>query len=176
VVSGSLTLTGEGADVFVMGNFAYVSSDANAQELQVINVTVPGTPVAAGSLDLTTNSNAISTTGFGTTVMIGRGDGTVAVINVTTPGTPVLLATYTAGVGNVARMTMIPTNTHLLLATFVGTAEFQSILMTTPASPSLASSVNTADNLTGVAYSSTKDRVVVTGTNNTEEVCVIRPN
>jgi len=176
VVSGSLTLAGAGTDVFVMGNFAYVSSDDNAQELQVVNVTTPATPTAAGSLNLTGNSNALSITGFGTTVMVGRVDGTVAIVNVTTPATPTLLATYTAGTLSVARMTMIPTNSYLLLATFSGTQEFQSVLVTTLTSPTLGSAVNMADNLTGVAYSQAKDRAIVTGINNTTEVCVMKPN
>jgi len=176
VVTGSMTLSSDGSDVMILGTYAYVASGDNNRELQVVNVTTPSAPILTGSLNLSGNTNGVSITAFGTTVLVGRNDGSVALINVTTPSVPTLITTYLSGVGADSHMIMDPSNTYAFMATNVSTKEFQSVLVATPSTPSLSSFVNLGNNLTGVAYSSTKDRVMVTGINNTQEVCVIRPN
>ena len=93
---GSLNLGATGYDVVVSGNYAYIATGDNSQELQVIDVSTPATPAIVGSYNASGSTDATAIALSGTKVMLGQG--TVFYnINVATPTAPTLLGSVTLG-------------------------------------------------------------------------------
>ncbi len=177
VALGSVNLGDTGNAIRVLGNYAYVASNSNTQELQVINITNPSLPVISATYNIPSNNNAKSMAAFGTTVIVGTlTSGDVRIFDVSTPTNPVQAGLYTAG-GNVNDISLGNNDTYAFLATGVNSAEFQVIDISNLSSPSLLGSYNISGNnaLNGIAYSAVKDRAYAVGVSNTEEVVVIAP-
>jgi len=174
---GSLDLSANGNEVVVSGNFAYVASGDNSQELKVINIMIPASPTPAGSLNLPSNTDATTIALAGSTVFIGQGS-TFYTINVTTPRSPIQLGSFNvSGTLNDIALNLGNANTYVFIATSANSLEFQVINVSNPISPVLLGSVNTAgnDDLNGIAYDATLDRAFCVGARNTEEFIIIAP-
>ena len=79
---GSLDLGDSAYEVVVIGNYAYVASKDNNQELQVIDISTPASPSQVGSYNLSGNDDALTVTGFDSTVILGRKSGGVHVFDI----------------------------------------------------------------------------------------------
>lgn len=172
-ISG-LTLSGGAYEIVVQGNYAYLSSGNNNQELQVVDITVP---TLVGSLNLPGNADAPTLSLAGTTLLIGQ-ENTLYTVNVSTPAIPSLLGFLSiGGTTNDIALNLANGNTYAFIATSHDSLEFQIIDISTPSSPTLLSSVNTAgtDNLNGVAYDTILDRAFSVGGSNSEEFFVFAP-
>ena len=55
---GSLALVGDPNDVFVSGDYAYVASSDDSEELQIVSISTPSSPSLAGSLNIPGNQDA----------------------------------------------------------------------------------------------------------------------
>jgi type II secretory pathway component PulJ len=93
---GTLDLGATAYDIVVSGNYAYIASGDNNQELQVVSVASPSAPVLVGAYNASGSTDATAVAISGTKVMLGQG--TVFYnINVATPSSPTLLGSVTLG-------------------------------------------------------------------------------
>jgi len=90
--------TGNGQGVFVSGNYAYVvrASDATAgaNELTVVSVATPTSPVVMGGYSNNIAMNQVYVSGNYAYVATSSTSQEMVVVNVATPSSPVLAATY----------------------------------------------------------------------------------
>jgi hypothetical protein len=175
VWTGSLNLSGNANEISVLGNYAYVASSNNSQELQVVNITNPSVPTLAGSLNLSSNTDALTITSFGSTVAIGQGS-TLYLVNVTTPASPSVLGSINTG-GTINDISLGNSNTYAFLASSNNSAEFQVINITTSSLPSTLESLDVSGNsgLLGIAYDAATDRAYGVSTANTQEFFIFLP-
>ncbi|QQR77240.1 MAG: hypothetical protein IPJ67_03785 [Candidatus Moraniibacteriota bacterium] len=174
---GSMNLNANGNEVITSGNFAYVASANDTQEVQVVNISTPSSPSLAGSLNLSGTADATTVSLAGTTLLVGRGSD-LYTIDVSTPESPVLLGSVNVSdTLNDIALTFGNSNTLAFLATSSDVAEFQVVNISSPSSPSVVGSVDVAsnNNLFGVAYSGTLDRAFGVGASNAEEFVVFAP-
>jgi hypothetical protein len=158
-ILGSMNLASTPRATIALGNYVYVASENNSQELQVVNVTNPATPSLVASLNLSGGADGSAISGFGTTVLLGREGGSAIVsIDVSTPTAPVVLDTLSFGGGAVNDLALGYTNTHLFVATSHSSGEFKVIDIFDPSDMSLVGSENTGQSLYGVAYDEERDR------------------
>jgi hypothetical protein len=100
-LAGSLTLAGTPHNIFVTGTFAYVASDSNTQELQIIDISSPTAPALIGSYDAAGATNAEGIFVSGTMAYLTRGSSAndeLFVLNVATPAAPALAGSLNLGV------------------------------------------------------------------------------
>jgi Tfp pilus assembly protein PilV len=174
---GGLALSDSGYEVVVQGNYAYLSSGSDTEELQIIDITVPTLPTLVGSLNLSGASDATTIALVGTTAFIGQGS-LLYTVNVFDPLLPIQLGSLNAvGVVNDIALDLGNGDTYVFIATSDDSLEFQVIDVTVLAAPALLGSLDTAgtDNLNGVAYSGFLDRSFVVGEANSQEFIVIAP-
>lgn len=164
-------------DVYASGNYAYVATSSTTQEMLVVNATTPTTPTLAATYNPATTLVANAVTGFGSTVLLGMST-TLDAINVTTPTAPARLGTYTAA-GTINDIATDITNQYAFLGTASTTGEIQVINIATPASMTLAKTVDatgTTSTVNGVGYASTLDVVVGASASDTQEIMVLSRN
>ncbi len=174
--TGGLVLNGNADEVVVSGNYAYVASSDDNQELQVVNVTNRASPSLVGTNNLSGNNDATAIAVSSSTAYLAQAN-MLRLINITTPSAPALVGSYnaTSTIQDIA-INLAIGNT-LFLATTDDTAEFQAVNVSTSTAPILLKSINTVgtDNLNGIAYDGTLDRVVGVGDADTAEVMVFKP-
>ncbi len=177
VLVGSRDLGATGNEIVVLGNFAYVASNADSQELQVINITSPAFPTLDGSLNLSGAANAITIAITGATVLLGQGN-VLHTINVSIPASPLPLGSIsTLDTLNDIALNLANFDTYAYVATSANSDEFQVVNISTPSFPVLLGSVNvaTSDNLLGIAYDDTLNRAFGVGASDTKEFLVFAP-
>lgn len=174
---GSLNLSGSSEEVVVSGNYAYVSSSNNSQELKVIDVSLPTSPNQVATLNLPSNTNATALAIDGNILYLAQGDD-LRIISIATPTSPSLLGSYDAddGINDIA-LNFADSGATVFLATDDNSSEFQVLDVSNLASPTLLTSINVASNsdLLGIAYDETLDAVVAVGANNSNEVLTFGP-
>ena len=177
VVTGGYNVAIAINDVYVNGNYAYVATSSTTQEMLVINVTTPATPTLAATYNPATALAALAITGFGNTVFLGMST-TLDAINITTPTAPARLGTFTAA-GTINDVDFDITNKFAFLGTASTTGEFQVVNIATPATMTLAKTVDvtgTTGTIAGVSYSTSRDIVVGASAADTLEVTVFSRN
>lgn len=170
----NLSLGGGAKEVTVLGQYAYVASTRDDQELQVVYIGNPTNPVIAASYNLSGTSDAQTIVGYDATVVVGRANGDISFFDVSTPTTPRLLGTYNAGAA-VNDLAVGQSNTRIFAATANPTSEFQVLDPTNPNSPQLQGILDAQSVLNGVTYSAAQDIVYVVGSSNTQDFCSIKP-
>jgi Tfp pilus assembly protein PilV len=173
---GSLDLGDGGYEVWASGNYAYVASAHNTQELQAVNVSNPASPFLAGYYDLSGNTDAITVTGMDDILFLGSGN-SVYVFLVTNPSSPALQNSYNS-VGTTNDIGLnIGAETDLYLATSGASTEFRIIDILDLANPSALGSYDVSGNvaLYGVAYNQSADRAYGVGSSDTEEFIIFAP-
>lgn len=178
IVGRLTTIVGNAIDIALSGSTAYVITDDDTQELQTVDVTTKTAPVKLGSLNLNSGNeaaNPLSVAAYGSTVYIGRAVSAAPElykISTVTPASPTLASTiemnssaYAIALSETGTFGFVATNDTAADIKIVDTTTFSSILRT----------VNTADTLADVGYSSTKTRVVVGGSNDASEIQIIKP-
>jgi hypothetical protein len=177
VVTGGYNVAIAMNEVYVNGNYAYVATSSTTQEMLVINVTTPTAPTLAATYNPATALAALTITGFGNTVFLGMST-TLDAINVTTPTAPARLGTFTAA-GTINDIDFDITNKFAFLGTASTTGEFQVVNIATPATMTLAKTVDvtgTTGTITGVGYNTSLDVVVGASAADTLEVTVFSRN
>lgn len=176
-LTASLNLgTGSNPEVVVLGNYAYVVSGNDTQELRVINISNKTSPTLLTTLDLSGVDDALTIEGFDNTIVVGRSNGSVHVISVATPSAPAVVGTYTAA-GAVNDLSLGNDNKYVFMGTSANSSEFEVIDISTPASPTQVGFFNLTPNnqLLGIAYHASKDRAFAVGDQNGSEVVVMAP-
>ncbi len=147
ILKGSLTLSGDPNSMVALGNYVYIASSANAQELQVVDVSNAMAPVLASSFDLTTgnsgsaNADALVITMSGLTVYLGRTNGgkEFYVFNVSVPTAPTLLGTFDL---NGSPNDIIVSGNYAYVASDDNVSELQIVDISVPALLTLAGTLD----------------------------------
>lgn len=171
---GSLNLNGNGNEIAVLGNYAYIASSPDSQELQVVDISNPSSLSINGSYNLSGTSNALTTTGFDSTVILGRGNGEINIFNVSNPVSPNLLGSFNAQ-DSVNDLSLGNGNNYVFIASDKDSAEFQVIDISTPSSPTFVGSFDWPKDLNGVAYYSGGNMAAVVSDSNPAEFCIVSP-
>lgn len=155
---GSMALGGTPTNIAVSGNYAYITSDSNAQELQIINITNPAAPAQVGSYNAPGNADGLGVFVSGTTVYFVRvfsTDNNFFVINAANPAAPTLTGSLQLNAqGNEVSVT----DSYAYVASASDTQELQVVNLTTPSTPTIVGSLNltgTVDSLTVTSISGT---------------------
>ena len=137
IAVGSMTLSTIPSDIAVSGNYAYIASTDNNQELQIVNIAVPTVPALTGSYNASGNANANGVAISGNTAYLVRTQGAdkeFLIINATVPAAPTL--TGSLDLSDNANEVAISGN-YAYIASNVNTQELQVINITTPSAPTL---------------------------------------
>ncbi len=177
---GRLGLTGIPTDIAVIGNTAYITSDDNAQELQTVDITTKTLPVALGNVNLNSgnnNANALSVSGYGSTVFVGRASSAAPELyafSVAVPAAPSLLSTLELG-ANARSLDADQTSGYVFTATDDNALDLKIINASNPSAMALLGQLNIDNSPLRLVYSSTQDRVFVASSSNTEEFQIAKP-
>jgi hypothetical protein len=136
VQRGTLSLLSIPANIFVNGNYAYVVSSDNSQELQIINISNPASPSLVGTY--TDDAKGVYVVGsYAYLALAGSND--LVIVNVSNPASP----TYVGGIvlaGNAYEVAM--QGSYAYVSTNSTTSELQVVNVSTPSKPSLAGTLN----------------------------------
>jgi len=162
-------------EIYIYGNYAYIASSRDNQELQVAEISDPANPSMAGSYNLSDIHDSLSIIGFNNTILVGRSNGEVAIFDVSTLNSPILSGTYNGFSEAINDISLGNDNNYAFLASNADNAEFQVIDISTPANPASIGFLDISGDLNGVAYHGDKDRAFAVGENNSKELTVIAP-
>lgn len=144
VAVGSLALTGNPTNIYVLGRYVFVSNQDNAEELQVIDACTPSAPTQVGSFNAAGNADAGGVFASGSYAYIVRSnsaDDEFIIINVTTPSAPTLTGSFNLTAAGHEVMTM---GNYAFIAGADNAEELKVIDISTPATPSQVGSLNLA--------------------------------
>lgn len=171
-----LELTYAAREIYTSGNYAYVASTDNSQELKVVNISNPLSPTLVGGYDDTSSiADGVTVAGYGSFVFLGRSDGKILIFNISNPASPQKIGQYDA-LQAVNDLAVDATRNLLFAVTNIGSKELQIIDLTNPSQPTQRGYFDAADTLNGVAYDATHNLVYVVGTDNHNNFCSIEPN
>jgi hypothetical protein len=140
---GSLVLNAAANGIYVSGNYAYVASTSNSQELQIVNIANPAAPALVGSYNAQTSADATDVWVAGsyaylTTVNSSQQE--LYKINITNPAVPALSASVEIG-GDVNRIYI--SGGYAYLATALDSQEL-TVVNLVPATPAVVGSYNSS--------------------------------
>ena len=137
ITIGSMMLDGRPSNVVVSGDYAYVTSSDNAQELQIVNIATPSAPFLIGSYDADGSANANSVAISGTTVYVVRnksGDQELLVLDVATPSAPTGIGSVDLGYN---AHDIVVSGNYAYIASSADAQELQVVNIATPSTPIL---------------------------------------
>ncbi len=146
---GQLALNGDPNDIVVFGNYAYVASTDNSEELQIVDVSTPSAPSLAATFDLTVaNSGNNIADGLsidylgGTNLYYGRSNSAgqeFIVFNVSNPLLPTITSIFNLNGGPNDLKTL---GNNIFIASSDNASELQVVDVTIPAVPVLLGSLD----------------------------------
>jgi hypothetical protein len=136
-LTGSLALNGTPNDVVISGNYAYVVSTDNSQELQVVSIVTPSAPALAASYNASGSANANGVALHGGYLVFVRDTSSAAevfVMNIANPLLPTLTGSLnlTSSANDVA-----VGGSYAYVASTNNSQELQVVNLTTPSVPAL---------------------------------------
>ncbi len=140
---GSLNIGAGVNSVVVYGNYAYLATDDNAKEIQIVNVSNPASPTVVTSYDISGNSDALDITVNETNVYVLQGS-TLYAYAKNTATSLVQVSTFAAG-GVTTQLFLA--QSYIYIATESSNGELQIIDVTTPATMYQIARVNLSGNL-----------------------------
>lgn len=154
-------------------DFAFIASESNSQELQAVNVTVPGSMGVGGSLNLTGAANAFAVAVSGTVAYLGTagrgGADEFYVVNISTPTSPTTITSTDYDSVNVIRVA----NDLVFVGVDDNANELLVIDMSDPNTIDVIATFNLAGDADGMAVST--QRAFVATPNNANEVYILIP-
>lgn len=150
-VAGSLSLAGTLSNLFVSGNYAYVTSNDNSEELIIVNISTPSSPSVVGTFNNTGIQNATGVYVVGTTAYVTfGGNDELSIINVSVPSTPTIVSTLnlTSNLNEI-----VISGNYAYVASDNNSEELQVIDISNPLLPTQVGSLNLSgnDNATTIA-------------------------
>jgi prepilin-type N-terminal cleavage/methylation domain-containing protein len=141
---GTLNISNTPQNIFVSGNFAYITSNSDTRELQIINITNPALPVLAGVYDDAGNDDARGVYVVGNYAYVTFASGVdFAVVDVSNPALPVLAGSL--DVANVPNEVVVSVK-YAYIASSSNTTEVLVVNVNVPANPALAGVLNLPGN------------------------------
>lgn len=181
-IGRSGNFVGIASDIALSGNYAYVISDDNSAELQVMNITNKALPTRIFTVDMNSganNTNPLSAVVAGTNLFIGRQFSAAPEIytyNISNQTVvPALSATLETGF-SVLDMYFSSSNNYLFTVTSDLTNDFKVYNAAIPAALSLFGQLNIADSPVFLTYDFTLDRAFVADTADTSELIILKPS
>lgn len=162
-ISGSLNLTGSSRDVKIYGNYVLVVSSADTQELQIVDLTNPSSPRLAGNLDLAGNQDVRAVAVEGTTVFLGRNQGSqpeIYAVSLAAPQNPTILSTLQLA-GNVSKLELNQAGDYLFAASSANNQEIVVISVSDPGHLSIVGSLDVPGSADGTALAAFSHYVIL---------------
>lgn len=174
-------LLGLGADAKKMdlnenAQYLSVASTSNTEELFVISVSNPAVPVVTGSFDASGNSDGSAVKVFSNYAALGRANGEVGIVNLNNPAIPTLFSNILDSGLSVTDFEIGVGDIHLFTSNETGNQELQTITIEDPAVLSVLGSLSFGGTINSLAYDFDLNRVIAVGTNNAQEIMVVKPN
>ncbi|MBI5414437.1 hypothetical protein HZA38_02890 [Candidatus Peregrinibacteria bacterium] len=166
---------GANSEVVVIGNYAYVSSYDDANEVKVVDISHPAAPVyLVNAINLAGNNDGLTIAGFGDNLLLGRAGGKLEILDISNPVLPVWKSAFNAQ-SSIEDIALGNNNTFAFLATSLNNNEFQVVDITNPVNPFLFGIMNLPQGVSGVAYHPFKNRVFAATNHALREFTVIKP-
>lgn len=163
-------------EVSIEGNYAFVTSTNNSQEIKVLSLSALPTITQSASVNLSGNDDGQESFTYNSNrLIITRSNGELLIINTTNPLSLSTISTFNAN-NTVNDISFGNTNQYLFLATSYNAAEFQVVNITVEATPTLLGFLNLSGNLGGIMYDSVDDRVYTGGSSANPEFLILMPN
>ncbi len=140
-----MNLNASTREVTVVGNYAYIASTINTQELQVVNISNPAAPTLAGSFNASGSTDANSIFVVNNTAYLATGQ--LSLLNVTNPGSISQIGSYSV---TGTPFGVFISGNYAFLAHSQAGSEFKVVNITNPATPSLYGSANLGGQGNGV--------------------------
>ncbi len=137
---GGRNLGGSARDIFVSGNFAYIASTDNTQELQVVNISNPSAPILAGTYNSPGAADGQSVYVVGTTAYLTTAR--LNILNVSNPSSISLLGFFSSPGTSFG---VFAAANFAFLANSQNNSQFKVVDVTNPSSPSLLGSTSLQD-------------------------------
>ncbi len=143
--STTFSIAGTPTNIFVQGNYAYVTNQLDTAELQVIDISNPAAPSVVKSVDMTSTGNGQGVyVSNGYAYVVRAADATaganeLTVVNVSTPTNATVVGGYNNDIA-MNEVTVIGTNAYI--ATSSTTQEMLVVNCATPAAPVLLATYN----------------------------------
>ncbi len=155
-------------EVVVSGNYAYVSTSSNSEELVVYDVSDKANPNEVASYDKPGNSNCLTVAYYSNTVYLGCEDEIIYSIDVTNPLSPTFLDSLDVD-DDVNDIDINPTGTIAFLALDSGPREFTTINISDPSDLTIRGELNLSSTASGVVYDYDRDKSYVAFSSNSAE-------
>jgi hypothetical protein len=169
VISGTAAIT-TGRAMFVSGNRAYAGMLANAgTEFRIFDISSPASPSLLGEVELGANINGVVVVGNFAYLATSADAAELMVVNVSNPAAPTTSGTTPinfAGNTDAQSISLSTTTSRIYLGRLNdGGAEFFVIDLTTPATPSIFSSLEIGQNVNGIVGDLGNNVYLATGAN-----------
>lgn len=164
-----------GVDVIVSGDYAYVATASDTQELIILDISNPAVITKKAGYNIANSTtDARSITSHDNLVYLGMENGSLYIFDVTNASSPQLVGVYTTS-GSINDIFFLSDPSCLFLATTNQSLGFIVVSVSNPAAPALIGSYSVGGQLNGVTYDSATNRVFLTTDLSTGEFVVIRP-
>lgn len=172
-VQGSVNLTGNTNDSYVVGNFAYLATANLTGDVTVINVSNAASPTVAGLYDAAGSGAGRGIFAVGTTVYFVKDQASDGpefyIINASTPASMTVTGSYEAG----ATLNSVwVSGDRAFVGGLIASAQLRVLNISNPASPSVYSSLNMSATLNEVMVSG--NYVYMASTSDTAELAIAR--
>ncbi len=140
---GSLNLLGSQKNIAISGNYAYIASDSNSAELQVVDITNPNAPVARGVFDADGSADGKGVYVVGTTVYLVRDGGAdleFYIVNVSNPDSLTAVGSADLGGNTHGANEVYVSGNFAYVSSISNTQEVKVVNITSPSSPVFTSS------------------------------------
>jgi hypothetical protein len=138
-------------DLFIAGNYAYLSTAANSAEFTVVDISTPASPAVVASLDLGANQDALSVAVSSSYAYVGKvaaagANREIYVVSIANPLAPSIAGSYELGSD---ASDVVVSGQYLYVATSNNAAELTVLNISTPAAPAAAGTYDASGNADG---------------------------
>lgn len=139
-VVSSLSLPGALSNIVLSGNYAYITSNDNAQELIVVNISNPSSPNITGTFNNPGNQNATGIYVVGSVAYVTfDGNNEFSLVNISNPSSPSLIRSLNLPSG---ANEVIVSGEYAYVVSNSDSEELQVIDVSTPSSPAKVASLD----------------------------------
>ncbi len=169
---GSLNLGAQANGIYIAGNYAYIASTSNNQELQIVDISNPGALSIDGSFDTPGVADANDVFIVGDTAYLVRDNWKANhdfhILNVSNPGSITIVGSLDL---NTDSNDIYVSGDYAFVATESNSAEFKVIDISTPVTPSVFGTANLGDYATGIFVNG--DYAFVANISNSAELYIL---
>ncbi len=141
VMKGSLDLDGNSNNISVYGDYAFIASGSQSQELQVISIINKSQPQLVGSFNLSGQDDGLASdiNSDGSLLALGRDKGNLYIFNISNPALPSLLGQITLSSSGKAVNAVRISGNYVLAA--VGDGTLRMVNISNPSLPAQVASL-----------------------------------